>query len=73
MVHPNQIAIDYIWDLFKKAWIDPSCDSLMHEVDGIQKGLLHKPFNPDTKQHQEFRKNLEEKINRLKQDYGILF
>ena len=38
----------------------------MIEIDGIQKSLAHKPFEPDSEGHQKFLKNLEEKIQDLK-------
>ncbi|MDZ7613309.1 MAG: GSCFA domain-containing protein [Flavobacteriaceae bacterium] len=37
MIHPNQIAIDYIWELFRETWIDPAVYPVMNEVDAIQK------------------------------------
>jgi len=38
----------------------------MQEVCNIQKGLAHRPFNPDSKIHQQFLKNLNQKIIKLK-------
>ena len=73
MVHPNKKAIDYVWNVFKEAWIDPKCFPVMQEVDNIQKGLGHKPFNPDSNQHRAFREQLNEKIQKLEKDHGIQF
>ena len=59
MIHPNQLAINYIWDKFKTVWVSDESSKVMDKVDAIQKGLQHKPFNPNSKAHQKFLKNLE--------------
>jgi len=73
MVHPNQTAIDYIWEQFKQVWIAENMHQIMKEVETIQKGLAHKPFNPTSVQHQAFLKNLQQKIEGLQLSYGITF
>ena len=65
LVHPNEMAVDYIWELFKKSWISASAIKHMIEIEGIQKSLAHKPFDPDSEAHQKFLKHLEEKIQDL--------
>ena len=66
MVHPNEIAINYIWEKFQKVWIADEVLKLMDEIDFIQKGLLHKPFNKNSEAHQQFLKKLELKKQELK-------
>lgn len=73
MLHPNETAIDYIWENFKKTWIKENAFKWMQEVDSIQKGLAHRPINPTTEKHQKFltdlKKNMEllsEKIPHIK-------
>lgn len=73
MVHPNQTAIAYIWDQFKQVWIAENTHQILKEVDTIQKGLAHKPFNPTSSQHQVFLKNLQQKIEGLQLNSGITF
>jgi hypothetical protein len=65
MLHPNQIAIDYIWKLFSENYISSESISILQEVDEIQKSLRHRSFNPESEQHQKFLANLQQKINRL--------
>ncbi|HEY1195612.1 GSCFA domain-containing protein [Flavobacterium sp.] len=65
MLHPNQIAIDYIWKLFSENYIAETEFSIMKEVDEIQKSLRHRSFNPESEQHQKFLANLQKKINLL--------
>jgi lysophospholipase L1-like esterase len=72
MVHPNNLAIDYIWEKFKGVWISEKADLVMNEVQEIQKGLAHRPFNKEAEQHQLFLKSLEEKISRLKKEHPFM-
>lgn len=73
MIHPNDTAINYIWEQFLQVWIHEKTASIQKEVDSIQKGLAHKPFNPLSKEHQKFKLNLQQKMASLKKDYHILF
>lgn len=73
MIHPNETAIDYIWEHFKHVWLAENTASIMKEVETIQKGLAHKPFNPDSEEYKKFTQTLQSKIHRLKQDFNISF
>jgi hypothetical protein len=72
MVHPNNLAIDYIWEKFKSVWISEKADQVMKVVQEIQKGLAHRPFNEKAEQHQLFLKSLNEKILVLKKEYPFM-
>lgn len=65
MLHPNSIAIDYIWKLFSENYISQESFLVMQEVDEIQKSLRHRSFNPESDQHQKFLIKLQQKINLL--------
>jgi hypothetical protein len=65
MLHPNQTAIDYIWERFSENYISDESQKVIEEVDSIQKSLLHRSFNPNSESHQKFLKNLQQKINTL--------
>ena len=69
MLHPSQKAIDYIWIRFFENYINADCFDIMQEVCNIQKGLAHRPFNPETKQHQHFLETLNQKIIRLQSQF----
>ena len=73
MLHPNDIAVDYIWEQFSKNWISEVSKKHFKNIDSIQKDLSHKPFHKESTNHQKFLKNLERKKNLLKKDLGIDF
>ncbi|MDO6761374.1 GSCFA domain-containing protein [Tamlana sp. 2_MG-2023] len=65
MVHPNPLAIQYIWEKFKSVWVSEETSKTMDTVDGIQKGLQHRAFNENSEAHQKFLQNLNEKMRVL--------
>ena len=69
MIHPNTVAIDYIWDKFKDVWISENTELIMRDVDVVQKGLKHKPFNTKSEAHQSFVTKLQSHIKDLCEKY----
>jgi len=65
MVHPNALAVDYIWERFLAVYLSPQAKKTMDQVEEIQRGLAHKAFNPDSAAHQKFLQKLDEKIKAL--------
>lgn len=72
MIHPNQIAIDYIWEKFVTTWFCEDTITIMSEIDHIQKGLLHKPFYENSEKHQAFLKNLRQKITQIQVQFPFI-
>jgi lysophospholipase L1-like esterase len=72
MLHPNNTAIQYIWEKFQQSWINQHSQNIMTEVDIIQKGLRHKPFNQNSESHQKFLENLNLKIEHIQDAYPHL-
>jgi len=70
MVHPNQLAINYIWEKFQQVWITDETSKTMDTIDSIQKGLRHKPFNPNSRAHKIFLNELDLKIKKIKKDFS---
>ncbi|SHG16911.1 GSCFA family protein [Salegentibacter echinorum] len=74
MLHPSATAIDYIWSRFVETWFSQEAMQLLSKIETIQKGLSHRPFNPDSAAHLKFLKKLEQEISELqKQHPGIRF
>lgn len=72
MIHPSEMAINYIWEKFQQIWLASEASTTMDEVDKIQKRLLHKPFNPNSKSHQQFLQDLEEKKSMLQLQFPYI-
>ncbi|WP_047247507.1 GSCFA domain-containing protein [Maribacter thermophilus] len=72
MVHPNELAIDYIWKKFQYVWISDTAEETMAKVAEVERGLRHRPFNPDSEAHKKFQKVLDQKIAYLKSEYPFM-
>ncbi len=72
MIHPSQVAIDYIWQRFKETTISENAYENMGAVESIQRSLQHRPFNPNSESHQKFEINLKEKIANLVAQYSFM-
>jgi hypothetical protein len=65
MIHPSKTAILYIWNIFVNTYFSEQSNTTMQEIETIQKGILHRPFNEKSEQHQQFLIKLEQKKENL--------
>ncbi|HSI71298.1 MAG TPA: GSCFA domain-containing protein [Gillisia sp.] len=72
MIHPTQVAIDYIWNKFKETWISKDALLTLEEINSINQALNHKPFNPNSEAHLKFLSKLNERIKKLKKAHPEL-
>lgn len=72
MLHPNQVAIDYIWERFTETNFEENTIATMQEVETIQKGLAHRPFNPNSEKHLTFLANLDKKMQAIQNQNSFI-
>lgn len=72
MLHPNQVAIDYIWERFSETTISNEAILTMNEVESIQRDLSHRPFNSKSESHLKFLNQMELKISKLKNEFPFM-
>jgi lysophospholipase L1-like esterase len=72
MIHPNKTAVNYIWEKFVDTCFSEETKPTMKDVDVIQKGVLHRPFHENSKQHQQFLKKLEIKKEKIKSKFPFI-
>ena len=65
MLHPNTTAINYIWEKFVFSWFSREAQDTMQEVETVQRGISHRPFNEKSEQHQQFLRKLDLKKENL--------
>ncbi len=69
LVHPNELAIQYIWDQFTKAFISDDTIKIMSEVNQLQKDLEHRPIHSKSKSHIKFVETTQQKIENFRKKY----
>jgi hypothetical protein len=72
LLHPNAVAIDYIWERFCESNITDAAQQVMQEVESIQKGMAHRPFHPDSISHSKFLQKLKEKSAQLEAQFPYM-
>ena len=73
MLHPSDLAIDYIWEKFSLAFFEKKTLDLIDEWTKIRQALDHKPFDPDSEQYKNFLAQTQMKLNEfLNKRTGIL-
>lgn len=63
LVHPNPLAIDYIWEHLGSCWLDEETQAFITEWQAVLRALRHKARHPGAESHQKF---LHATILRLK-------
>ena len=72
MLHPTQVAIDYIWERFSETTISDTAFATMEKIASVQKGLAHRPFQPNSESHSKFIENIQNQISELQKQFPFL-
>lgn len=72
MVHPNHAATNYVWEKFVAACIEDTSQELMSEIYKINAAMHHKPFNPDSNAHKNFKSRYLQLCMAMQQDYSYM-
>ncbi len=72
MVHPNDMAIDYIWSGFARAALSDNAKRLLPTIGNIRRAALHRPFHPRSEEHQAFLRKQLNDITQLQRQYPFL-
>lgn len=58
MIHPNEVAEQYIFEKFSETFFDPKLKDFIKTWQPIRKALSHRPFNEKSNSHQQFLRRL---------------
>ncbi len=72
MAHPNQQAIDYVWQKFSECYFTSETNQLNKQLHEINLAKTHKPLQPDSLAFLEFKKNHEQQCETLMLQYPWL-
>lgn len=63
MIHPNDVAEEYIWEKFTTTWFDDALQAFIKSWRGILQALEHRPFHPETDAHRAFLKATLQRVD----------
>ena len=67
MLHPSEVAEDFIWDKFARAYFDADFGRFRKEWTSVRQALHHRPLYAEAPEHRQF---LEATLQRLERLHG---
>ena len=72
MLHPNEVAVDYIWEHFQDVLFTPQTKEIFREIKKLKVMASHRPFQVESVAHQNFLQNNLRRIEDLEKHYDFL-
>lgn len=69
MLHPNEQAVEYIWEQLVATCFSAEAKQFLEEWRPFKEALAHRPFHPETAAYQDFIKKTKEKAKMLELKY----
>lgn len=69
MTHPNQLAIDYVWEKMENTYFKQATLLLNKQISNVITAANHRPFNTDPSAHQQFLANMHKKASDLQSEH----
>lgn len=67
LLHPSDLAIEYIWQRFAEQAFSPDTRKLAEDCQSVMRALAHKPFQPDSEAHRQFIVQTLLRIERIRE------
>jgi hypothetical protein len=65
MLHPSEVAEDYIWDKFARTYFDTEFGRFRKEWNAVRNSLAHRPLHAGAPEHRQFLENTLEKLEQF--------
>jgi hypothetical protein len=72
MLHPNNVAIKYIWQCFSGNYFSDDTQQINHQIEKINLLLQHKIKNPNTQAQIDFENKIKQSIADFKKQYPTI-
>lgn len=72
LVHPTDLAINYVWNKFSDCYFDEDTTILNEAILKVVQSVNHRPFDPKSEAHQKFTTALKETIKHINEDFPFL-
>lgn len=74
LVHPNTLAIEYVWERFAAGVMDEQTQAFVKEVSALNNALQHRPLHPGTDAYAKFKEQTAARLKQLQEKYpGVSF
>lgn len=72
MLHPNEVAVEYVWQRFGEVYFDETTKQLIKRIEKLKKAMQHRPFQSDSERHRTFLTQHLNQTRELQQTYPFL-
>ncbi len=72
MVHPNELAIDYVWERLSGVCFSERTKELITDLNSILNAVSHRPFNEQSEAHKKFKETQLRKCEDLRAKFPHL-
>ncbi len=72
MLHPNEQAIEYIWEYFARTFFPTATQELLLEISAIARAAQHRPFWPESPEHAAFAGQQLTRVRKLSEEHPDL-
>jgi hypothetical protein len=72
MAHPNEQAINYVWEKFSDVYFNNETKQLNQKIKEVALAVNHRPLKTGTAQHSEFKDTILKKCTELESSYPFL-
>jgi hypothetical protein len=72
MIHPSELAIEYIFDGFKSVFFSEKTQERVKIWEKFSKSLNHKPFDGDNEQWIKYKQKYKVKLKQYKDEFPML-
>jgi uncharacterized ubiquitin-like protein YukD len=73
LLHPNEMAVKYIWEIFSNAYFSEKTQNYNHQIRQFNQSIHHRAFNPHSERHQNFIKKLIKQVEEVEKESKINF
>ena len=72
MLHMSGFTVDYIWERFLYSFISPEVLGLMNQIGRVNKGVAHRPFDPQSEEYHRLVKKMLAEIAMISRSYPMI-
>jgi hypothetical protein len=71
LVHPNALAIDYIWEKFRLSFFNSSTNQLIDQWQQVRQNIQHKPFYEKSISYKKFLEHTLQELRSLSDEINV--
>lgn len=72
MLHPSEVAVDYIWNRFSETYFSLQTQQLKFQIEQYNADLAHRPIHPESEEFKKFQQKILERKTKIMSEYPFL-